>query len=141
VHAVPGVIETGASLGLADAGGLPQSQAALHVGWFFVQNLELTAIGGVQFTDGAGHGITTGTLLVEPSVHLPFAAEVDGFAGLGGGVGLSSNGVGFALQQRVGVDVILGPPGTLSASLDLLYATSRAPTTALGGALGYGLTW
>ncbi len=129
-------MEAGATLGVSRADGLTQTEAGAHVGYYFARNLELTLLGGVQYA----HELC-GTLLAEPSVHLPLARWIDGFAGLGGGLGVSPEGLGFALQQRVGADLTMGRAGTITAAVDLLYASNRAETTSLGGSLGYGLTW
>lgn len=141
VHGVVGNREVGAEIGVGRAEALTQTEATVHVGWFFAHEFEMSFFGGVQFANGAGGPTVDFTLLAEPSVHLPLGRDVDGFAGLGGGLGFSKDGVGVAIEQRVGADIVLGPAATLTPALAVLYATNRPQTASLGATVGYAITW
>lgn len=141
MHGVMGNREVGAEIGVGRAEALTQTQASVHAGWFFAHELEMSLFGGVQFANAGAGPVVDFTLLAEPSVHLPLGRHVDGFAGLGGGLGFSKDGVGVALEQRVGADVVLGPAATLTPALAVLYATERPQTASLGATLGYAVTW
>ena len=125
------------------------------VGWFIIDNVELSAIAGLSYVSVASKNAsgvketatqTLFSLLVEPSVHIPFTRSVFGFLGLGMGLSYASGsggGVGFALKPRLGINVMVGRSGILSPAIYVEYSTHSAIQTSAGTLLqvsfGYGL--
>ncbi len=119
-----GVVELGGSAGVTSATGLTSVTFAPSVGWFFQDNLELSGITGVQFSNVDGNSSTFVTALVEPSYHIPFTPTAFGFLGLGmGGAYATDAGMGFALAPRVGMNVLLGRSGILTPAAFFNYST------------------
>jgi hypothetical protein len=139
-YASAGSMEAGAWAGMAASNASIQGQAGAVFGWFFAGRLELSALLGLDYVHPGG-GEVSASLLLEPSVHVPFGSSVLGFTGLGGGTTLSSSGFGFALSQRVGVNVILGRNAVLTPALVVLYTTNAPAMTSLGGTVGYSFAW
>jgi hypothetical protein len=139
-YATAGSMEVGAWVGMAASTSSIEATLGGIFGWFFAKGFEVSGVAGVAYLH-PGTSAVTGTLLVEPSIHVPMASGVLGFAGLGGGISLSPTGVGFEMSQRVGVNVLLGSHQVLTPSLSLTYATNVPSTTAVGGAVGYAVTW
>ncbi|MEN9579587.1 MAG: hypothetical protein RJA70_2596, partial [Pseudomonadota bacterium] len=101
------------------------------IGWFFMDNVEISAILGVGYVsqtvhfDGPGtadaNTVDTSTtnlsLLIEPSVHIPFSEVAFGFFGMGFGVSSQyadpgdDPGLGFAIAPRLGMNVMVGRSG------------------------------
>jgi hypothetical protein len=119
-----GVVELGGSASLTNASGLTAFALSPSVGWFFHDNLELSAIFGVSFSSVNGASSTFMTALVEPSYHVPFSKVVFGFLGLGMGLGYTTGaGAGFALAPRLGVNLLIGRSGILSPAAFFNYST------------------
>lgn len=143
-----GVIELGGSASLAAATDYFRFQIAPSVGWFVMDNIELSALVGLSYvsvtSDGETAEQTIFSFLFEPSVHIPFTQTLFGFVGLGMGVSYADgSGAGFALQPRLGLNVMVGRSGILSPALYVQYSTHSAVTTSEGTLLavsvGYGL--
>jgi len=140
----PGVVEFGGSAGFTRAGDLTQVNFSPSIGWFVADNLQLSGILGINYSNVAGDGSTYFTLLVEPSYHLPFNKMLFGFVGLGIGPAYQNDvGLGFALAPRIGANYMVGRSGILTPALYLAYTTSdliqTAGTTLLGVNVAYGL--
>ncbi|MDQ3031837.1 MAG: hypothetical protein M3Y87_05420 [Myxococcota bacterium] len=124
-----GVIELGGSVGLYWAQHLFQFNVSPQLGVFVTDNFQISAIVDVRYAnteDGDGNRTdsTAFTFLAEPSYHLPVAETLFIFGGLGLGPAYNGLDAGFALQPRVGVNVLVGRSGIITPSVSLLYNTS-----------------
>jgi hypothetical protein len=71
--------------------------------------------------------------LFEPSLHLPFSNMAFGFVGLGAGFNyVSGHDAGFALQPRIGLNVLVGRSGVLTPAFNVNYSTVDALRTEVG---------
>jgi hypothetical protein len=119
-----GVVELGGSASFTTATNLTSLSFSPSIGWFFQDNLELSGILGVQFSNVAGVGSTFVTALVEPSYHIPFSDSVFGFLGIGAGLGYATGaGAGFALAPRLGMNLLVGRSGILTPAAFFNYST------------------
>jgi hypothetical protein len=94
------------------------------VGWFLADNLELSAILGIENIKNGDTSSTLWSALVEPSYHLPFNRSMFGFLGFGAGAAhVSGLGTGFAVAPRIGMNFMVGRSGVLTPSLAYQYTT------------------
>jgi hypothetical protein len=126
-YARAGVLELGGAAGLTLADGIRAINFSPSVGWFLVDNLELSAILDITHMKA---GDTSGTLfsvLAEPSFHLPFNRSMFGFVGLGVGAAYESDiGTGFAVAPRIGGEFLVGRSGIQRPTQALDYTTHAA---------------
>jgi hypothetical protein len=126
-YARAGVLELGGAAGLTLAQDIRAINFSPSVGWFLVDNIELSAILDVTHMKA---GDTSGTLfsvLAEPSFHLPFNRSLFGFVGLGVGAAYESRiGTGLAVAPRIGGEFLVGRSGVLRPSLSYEYTTHDA---------------
>lgn len=119
-----GVLELGGFFGLNAAQNVRDLNFAPQVGWFMVDNLEVSLIGSVSNIKSGMESTTMWSALLEPSLHLPFNREVFGFVGMGVGAAYISNlGSGLAVAPRLGMNLMIGRSGILSPSLTYEYTT------------------
>ena len=151
-YARAGVIELGGSASLNAATDYLRLSVAPSIGYFIIDNIELSALIGLSYLSVSGttnDGVkesatqTIFTFLIEPSVHIPFTETLFGFLGLGMGLSYADQvGTGFALQPRLGLNVMVGRSGILSPALFVQYSTHSAIETSSGTllavSLGYG---
>lgn len=156
-YARAGVLELGGSMGVALANKFTNLNVSPSLGWFFINNVELSAIVGFNYAKTEANGVTASatyfTGLVEPSVHIPFSSSVFGFAGVGAGLAyVEGPGAGFAVAPRLGINALVGRSGILTPSLNLVYATTDAVqtpngatvigvSTTFGANVGYTAMW
>ena len=150
-YARAGVLELGGFAGFTRASDLTQVSFNPTFGWYFMDNLQLSGILGVNYANVEGNGATFFTALAEPSFHLPFNRQLFGFAGVGAGIAYTQDqGVGFALQPRAGINALVGRSGILSPALFVGYNTFQVDAqdsgitdletnAVLGVGLSYGL--
>jgi hypothetical protein len=151
-----GVLEVGGSAGLSVAGDLIALRIAPTLGWFFMNNVEISGIVSLNYARTTSNGQTTQAtslnVLVEPSVHLPLNRTLFLFGGLGMGLAYADGpGAGFALAPRLGANVMVGRSGVFTPAVTFVYSTSGAVETAqgtllsastsLGINLGYTVMW
>lgn len=166
-----GVLELGGSLGFTAAEDFAQFNATPSIGWFFADNIQLSALLGITYSSmtttvntGAGtedieSSSTLLSFVIEPSYHLPFSDTVFGFLGVGAGFGMVSNSVGeadsddtgFLISPRLGMNFMVGRSGVLSPYLHVDYTTGEilqvpggnavAVNVAYGGNIGYTVMW
>jgi hypothetical protein len=124
-----GVLELGGYMGLNAAQKVRDLNFSPQVGWFLVDNLELSAIASVANLKSGMDETTMWSFLLEPSLHLPFNREVFGFLGMGVGAAYISNlGSGLAVAPRIGANLLIGRSGILSPSLTYEYTTHNTDT-------------
>ena len=122
-----GVLELGGAAGLTLAQDIRAVNFSPSIGWFLVDNLELSAILDVTNLKAGGEDATLWSALAEPSFHLPFNRPMFGFLGVGVGAAyVSQLGTGLAVAPRIGMDVMVGRSGILRPSLAYEYTTHDA---------------
>jgi hypothetical protein len=145
-----GVLELGGSAGFSAASDYTRFELSPSLGWFFMDNFELSLITAFNYfrvgaTETAAETSATELkALIEPSGHIPFSNTLFGFLGLGVGVNyLTDHEAGFALQPRVGLNVLIGRSGVLTPAFNVAYSTVDAFKTEAGTVLAvrtsYGL--
>jgi hypothetical protein len=123
-YARAGVLELGGSAGFAFASDYRNVNVSPTIGWFLVDNLELSAILSISNIETGDESATLWSALIEPSYHVPFNRSVFGFLGLGVGAAyVSGPGTGFAIAPRVGANLMVGRSGVLTPSLSYEYTT------------------
>jgi hypothetical protein len=141
-----GVLELGGHIGL----NINTAQTALTIaptiGWFFADNFQISGIVGYRYTNTTVNGTDIDAhslqLLVEPSVHIPFSRTLFGFVGLGLGLSyVTGPGAGFALAQRLGVNLLVGRSGVLTPALQFGYSTNDTVQTTQGTLLAVSATY
>jgi hypothetical protein len=127
-YARAGVLELGGSAGLTMAQDIHMLNISPQIGWFLVDNFELSGIVDVaHLKAGEGNTATIWSALVEPSFHLPFNRSMFGFVGMGVGASyVSQLGTGLAVAPRIGMDFLVGRSGILRPSLSYQYTTHDA---------------
>jgi len=124
-----GVLELGGFFGLNAAQNVRDLNFSPQVGWFMVDNLEVSAIASVANLKSGMDETTMWSALIEPSLHLPFNREVFGFVGMGVGAAYISNlGAGMAVAPRIGMNMMIGRSGILTPSLTYEYTTHNTDT-------------
>lgn len=119
-----GVIESGGSLGLSLANEYLAFTADPMIGYFLWDNIQGSAILGVQYVNVGGVSQTRVSLVFEPSFHYPFTDTFFGFIGAGIGAAMvdpalttpegDKVGFGTALAPRFGVQTLVGRSGLLN---------------------------
>jgi hypothetical protein len=128
-----GVLELGGSLGFNHAGSLTSLNISPSLGWFFMDNFEISAIVGFNYVNASSVSATALNILAEPSFHIPFSQTVFGFLGVGVGLGYSNSaGAGFALAPRLGANIMVGRSGVFTPALQFVYSTTDIVTTSSG---------
>jgi hypothetical protein len=124
-----GVLELGGSAGLILATDFRNINFSPMIGWFVVDNLELSAILGVTNIKAGEEDATIFSALVEPSYHVPFNRTTFGFLGMGVGAAyVSELGGGLAVAPRIGANFLVGRSGVLTPSLSYEYTTHNVET-------------
>ena len=119
-----GVLELGGAAGLTLAQDIRAINFSPSVGWFLVDNFELSAIFDVSNMKAGSESATLWSALVEPSFHLPFNRGMFGFVGMGIGAAYQNDlGAGMAVAPRIGMDFLVGRSGILRPSLSYEYTT------------------
>jgi hypothetical protein len=126
-YARAGVLELGGAAGLTMAQDIRAVNFSPSIGWFLVDNFEISGILDVTNLKAGGESATLWSALVEPSFHLPFNRSMFGFLGMGVGAAyVSELGTGLAVAPRVGMDFMVGRSGILRPSLSYEYTTHDA---------------
>lgn len=120
-YASKSVVEVGGALALRHQSKTTLFRVSPSIGYFFVDNLELTLFPEVTVThiaadgDEAGEGAQTDWtigVVLEPSYHLPFNDRLFAFAGLGVGLNFAEDPtVDLLFRPRLGLDILVGRSG------------------------------
>jgi len=122
-----GVLELGGAAGLTLAQDIRAVNFSPSIGWFLVDNFELSGILDVTNLKAGNESATLWSALAEPSFHLPFNRSMFGFVGMGVGAAyVSQLGTGLAVAPRIGMDFMVGRSGILRPSLAYEYTTHDA---------------
>jgi len=151
-----GVLELGGSFGFTGASNYTSLSINPTLGWFFIDNVELSAIVGVNYSKISDTSRTVVRVLLEPSFHMPLSQTAWAFLGVGAGVASVPNPsgnstTGFALSPRLGANILVGRSGLFSPALFVDYTsggsvstpqgTVIAVNTAYGVQAGYTVMW
>jgi hypothetical protein len=147
-----GVLELGGSAGLQMSSQFRSISVNPSIGWFVADNLELSAILGVNNIKAGDNSATMWSAVIEPSYHLPFNRSTFGFLGMGVGAAYEQQlGAGLAVAPRIGANFLVGRSGVLTPSLQYQYITHNsmvqdnvtvvALTSALSVNVGYTAMW
>lgn len=119
-----GVLELGGSAGLMIASDVRILNASPSIGWYVVDNIELTGILSVSNIEVADNSVTVWSALLEPSYHFPVNRSMFAFAGLGVGASyVSELGAGVAVAPRLGINMMVGRSSVLTPSISYEYTT------------------
>lgn len=137
-----GVLELGGSASFTKANDFTQIALNPSIGWFFMDNIEISAILGLSHLNAQGVDTTFVNFLLEPSLHIPFSNTVFGLIGAGVGPSYSEDtGMGLAFAPRLGLQVLVGRSGILTPSIFASYSTHEAILTQQGALLAVSLTY
>jgi hypothetical protein len=147
-----GVLELGGSANFIGASNFTQLSLNPSIGWFFMDNVQISAILGLSHLSAEGVDATFVNALIEPSLHIPFSESLYGMVGVGAGLGyVDGPGLGFALAPRLGLNITIGRSGLLTPQLFAQYSTHEALVTpqgtllavtfSYGAGLGYTVMW
>ncbi|HLU67466.1 MAG TPA: hypothetical protein VKZ63_14390 [Kofleriaceae bacterium] len=147
-----GVLELGGSAGFTAAADFTSANLTPSLGWFLLDNLQISGLLGVAYIEADDQDATMFSLLVEPSYHLPFGDTTFGFMGFGAGAShVEHAGLGLSFSPRVGAKFLVGRSGILTPSLSYLYTTHdtdgmsgetlMAVSSSLSANIGYTVMW
>ena len=151
-YARAGVLELGGSANFVGANDFTQVSINPSIGWFFMDDVEISAILGLSHLSAQGIDATFFNALIEPSLHIPFSDSIFGMVGVGAGLSfVDGPGFGFALAPRLGMNVLVGRSGLLTPQIFAQYSTTEALQTpqgtllavsfSYGAGLGYTVMW
>jgi hypothetical protein len=154
-YARAGVLELGGSAGFTGASNFTSIQLAPSAGYFILDNVELTAIFGINYVrqtvDLGALGSqsdhkTILRILAEPSYHLAFSPTAWAFFGVGLGIasvprGGGGSSAGFDLAPRLGANFLVGRSGLLSPAVFIDYTTADLVQTSGGNLLSVSTTY
>ncbi len=129
-YARAGVRELGAAAGLSLAQDIRAVNFSPSIGWFLMDNFQLSAILDVTNLKAGGASSTMWSALAEPSFHFLINQSMFGFFGLGiGAAWVNELGTAMAVAPHLGLDVMVGKTGILRPSLSYQYTTHDAMGT------------
>ena len=147
-----GTREMGISGGLMMSGKFRQLSIAPQIGWFFSDNMSLSAVISLTNVEANEKSATTYAAIAEPAYHVPIGGTAFGFLGMGiGAAYIDTIGLGLAVVPRLGVKIKIGEKGFLVPSLQYSYITRKqmtendidtsSLTSAMMMNLGYNRMW
>jgi hypothetical protein len=140
-----GVFEFGGSVGFAWNKDIWDLDLTPSIGYFVADRIQLSLLVGISYEsarlpDGTRGHQSRGTVLVEPSYHLPVCDALFVFGGLGAGFAYNGSNPAFDLQPRVGLNVEVGRSGvfTPAFAMPILFGSGQGgpiedPATVLVG--------
>lgn len=138
----PGVMELGGSFGLNAASDYRALSLTPSIGWFFVDNVEVSALLSVNSIKTGGETTTLLSALIEPSLHLPLNNALFLFGGVGFGMQHAEGpGTGFAVAPRIGLNMMVGRSGVFTPALNFNYSTTDAVQTSQGTLLAVSMSY
>lgn len=129
-YASSGVVELGGSLALTHASQTTTFRISPSIGYFFVDNLQLTLFPELTLIHVEDSTDVTIGAAIEPSYHVPFSDRFFGFVGIGLGLRYADDpGVDLFTRPRVGVDFMVGRSGILKPAVFLDIGTHDGLTS------------
>ncbi|MES2641963.1 MAG: hypothetical protein V4850_20910 [Myxococcota bacterium] len=117
VYSDEGSVEVGGSLAVSWTKDLFAVHLGPSVGWFVRDNVEVSVLTRLShLRPAAAVATTSGSVVLEPSFHLPLseARQVFLFGGLGVGVGYDGDHADLEVIPRVGMNLEIGRSGVLT---------------------------
>jgi hypothetical protein len=141
-YARESVIELGGTLALTHRSETTDFRLSPSIGYFIVDNLELTLFPELQLTDVSGETDVRIAGTLEPSYHVPLTEEtLFAFVGIGVGVSYAEDpGVDVFFRPKVGMDVLIGRSGILKPAIFLDIGANDG-LTAGGLEAGFTVMW
>ncbi|MBL9014839.1 MAG: hypothetical protein JNL83_11720 [Myxococcales bacterium] len=147
-----GLREVGVSGGLMMSAKFRTLSIAPQIGWFFSDNMSLSAVVSLTNVEANEQSATTYAVLAEPAYHVPVGGSAFGFLGMGVGAAyIDTIGLGLAIQPRLGVKIRIGERGFLVPALQYSYISrsqmtendigTSSLTSAMMMSLGYNSLW
>ena len=119
-YASSGVVELGGALGVTHASETTTIRITPSVGYFIINNLELTLFPELTIFHVEDETDVTVGGAIEPSYHMPFSDRMFGFVGIGLGVRYAEDpGVDLFLRPRLGMDFMIGRSGIIKPAVFL----------------------
>ena len=141
-YARGGVLELGGGMTWSQTSQQTMFALTPTIGWFFTDNIELSAIAQLNYNRAGSQSATYVTGLIEPSVHFPVAETTFIFGGWGLGATYERNkGAGFAMAPRLGLNVLIGRSGILTPSATMNWSSNSNIRTPEGTLLAVSTTW
>jgi hypothetical protein len=114
-----GVIELGGSFGWSWNKDIWDLDLTPSIGYFIADRVELSLLVGIEYVntklpDGSRVHTSEGSILFEPSYHLPISDTLLVFGGLGAGVAYNGSHPAFDVEPRLGLNVDVGRAGVFS---------------------------
>lgn len=136
------VLELGGRLGLTSGKDFTQVRVSPTIGWFFIDNLELSFLPSLNYVKAAESSHLYFDVLIEPSFHLPINKTTFVFLGLGGGFSYDQDlGAGLAVAPRAGMNFTVGRSGILTPAVNFTYSTTDTVSTSQGTLLAVSSTF
>lgn len=137
-----GVVEIGGSAAFTGASNYTQISINPRVGYFLMDNIEISGILGLNHMSAPNAGNTMVNLLAEPSAHVPMTHTMFGFAGIGIGPSYAEDGgLGVTVAPRIGLNFLVGRSGIVTPALHVQYNTQDAATTPMGNVVETGTSY
>lgn len=147
-----GMREVGASAGLMMSAKFRTLSIAPQIGWFFSDNMELSAVFSLTNVEADEQSATTYAAIAEPAYHVPIGGSAFGFLGMGVGAAyIDTIGLGLAIVPRLGAKIRIGEKGVLVPSLQYSYISrsqmsetevgTSSLTSAMMMNIGYSAIW
>jgi hypothetical protein len=141
-----GNFELGGTIGLDWTEELFTISAGPTFGWFVVDRFELSALVRVDYQnaeqpDGSREHSEKGSIIIEPSYHLPLQREsLFGQFGVGLGVGYDGDDADFEVIPRLGLNIEIGSAGVLTPAvrMPILMGNSHGEDGEFGTDIGVG---
>ena len=112
------IVELGGTLALTHDGDITLFRISPSIGYFFVDNVELTLFPNLSILHFADDTTVQIGAVLEPSYHLPLSDALYAFAGLGFGFNYAEDpGFEALLRPRIGTDVMVGRSGIFKPAL------------------------
>lgn len=139
-YASAGVVEAGGAVNYSSTESRTTAGLTPSIGYFFADNFQISALTNFTYTrlkdeaskEGAaaetkGEDTTnSGSIVLEPSAHMPLSREQFVFGGLGFGAYFAkSQDTAMAVAPRIGFKNLVGRSGMLSVALQGVYAVNK----------------
>ncbi|SMF64699.1 hypothetical protein [Pseudobacteriovorax antillogorgiicola] len=131
-YAEAGVLEIGGAINFSTTDSRTDAGFTPSIGYFFSDNFQVSALTNFTYTslddvDDENSNIdedtSSGSLVIEPSLHMPLSRQQFVFAGIGAGAYFAEGeDTGFAVAPRIGFKNLVGRSGMLSIALQGVYA-------------------
>lgn len=123
-----GVVELGGSLGYTSAEKYTEANISPSIGYFIANNVQFSLLGNVSYVkiDGQKQR-NVGSLILEPSYHIPLTNTNFVFLGVGAGALFEyKEKTGTAIAPRLGYKTLVGRSGMLTFAFQPIFGLNEA---------------